>query len=58
LEQYVVIDPRYYRPSEVGDLVADASKAEQRLGWKAKTALPALVHLMVDHELKQHGLIS
>ena len=53
-----MIDPRYYRPSEVGDLVADASKAEQRLGWKAKTALPALVHLMVDHELKQHGLIS
>ena len=55
-EQYVGIDPRYYRPSEVDNLIADTTKAERKLGWKAKTGAPALMRIMVDEELKKHGV--
>ncbi len=55
-EKYVDIDPRYYRPSEVDNLVADSRKAEEKLGWKAKTNAPALMRRMVDHELRVLGL--
>ena len=51
-EQYVKIDPRYYRPAEVDALVGDASTARDRMGWEAKTYGPALAHLMVDAELE------
>jgi len=39
----VAVDPNYYRPTEVDLLIGDASKAEKRLGWKAKTKLEELV---------------
>ena len=49
LGQVVVrVDPRYYRPTEVETLLGDASKARQKLGWQAKTALPELVREMVE----------
>ncbi|MCZ6798903.1 MAG: GDP-mannose 4,6-dehydratase, partial [Nitrospirae bacterium] len=50
-EDYVEIDPNYYRPSEVDLLVGDAKKAEQLLGWHPKTKFKDLVHLMVDADL-------
>jgi GDPmannose 4,6-dehydratase len=51
LGQVVVrVDPRYYRPTEVETLLGDASKARQKLGWQAKTALPELVREMVEHD--------
>ena len=49
-EQYVKIDPRYYRPAEVDVLLGDASKAKRILGWQAKTTFRELVHLMVDED--------
>lgn len=55
-KDYVGIDPRYYRPSEVENLVADPKKAEQKLGWKAKTKFPELVRIMVQAELKAFGV--
>lgn len=46
--RFVEIDPRYLRPSEVDNLIGDASKAHQKLGWKPKTKFHELVRLMVD----------
>jgi GDPmannose 4,6-dehydratase len=51
-EQYVAIDPRYYRPSEVDALCGDASKARRVLGWQPRTSFAELVDLMVDADLK------
>ena len=50
---YVTIDPLYYRPAEVDFLLADASKAHRQLGWKHRVECPELVKIMVDAELHQ-----
>ena len=47
----VAIDPRYYRPTEVDLLLGDPSKAEKKLGWKAKVKLPELVKMMMESDL-------
>jgi GDPmannose 4,6-dehydratase len=52
-EQYVEIDPRYFRPSEVDVLLGDASKAREKLGWQAKTRFDELVRLMVDADMTE-----
>ena len=49
-EKYVVIDPKFYRPAEVDLLLGDPSKAQQKLGWKAKTSLEELINMMVDNK--------
>lgn len=49
----VEIDPRYYRPSEVENLVGDATKAKEELGWIPKTKFKELVKLMVEADLKR-----
>jgi GDPmannose 4,6-dehydratase len=51
-EKHVGIDPRYYRPSEVDNLIADAAKAKSVLGWKPKVKFDALVKIMMEEELK------
>ncbi|TWT98640.1 GDP-mannose 4,6-dehydratase [Stieleria varia] len=48
---YVEIDPRYFRPTEVDLLLGDCSKAKQKLGWEATTTCKELAELMVDHDL-------
>jgi GDPmannose 4,6-dehydratase len=50
-EKYVVIDPAFVRPAEVDLLIGDATKAHEKLGWKAKTSFKELVHMMVDADL-------
>lgn len=52
-EKYIGIDERYYRPAEIDNLVADASKAKAKLHWQAKISLPQLVKIMVEHDLQQ-----
>ncbi len=47
-EAHVRHDPRYLRPTEVENLVGDASRAESVFGWKARTRAPELARLMVD----------
>lgn len=54
-ENYIEIDPRYYRPSEVDDLIADASKAKEKLGWEPKVKFDDLVKKMVDNNLKEYN---
>jgi GDPmannose 4,6-dehydratase len=50
--QYVEIDPWYYRPSEVDLLLGDATKARRELGWQPRVGFKQLVRLMIDHDLK------
>lgn len=51
-KNYVEIDPRYYRPTDVGCLIGDAAKAKKILGWQPKVKFKELVKLMVDADLK------
>jgi GDPmannose 4,6-dehydratase len=50
-EKYVRFDEKYLRPTEVDSLVADASKAEKTLNWKASVQPKELAAIMVDHDL-------
>jgi GDPmannose 4,6-dehydratase len=49
---YVEIDPRYFRPSEVDHLEGDASKARRVLKWKPKVTFEELVRMMVDADMR------
>jgi GDPmannose 4,6-dehydratase len=51
-KQVVGIHSRYFRPAEVDLLIGDASKANQKLGWKPKYDLNMLITEMMDEELK------
>lgn len=53
---YVEIDPRYFRPTEVEQLLGDATKAESFMGWKAKTTFCDLVKIMLASDLRNHGV--
>lgn len=50
-EDYVEIDPRYFRPAEVELLLGDASKAKEKLGWTASTDLRELARIMTEFDL-------
>jgi len=50
--QYVEIDPRYFRPAEVDQLIGDSTKARQKLGWQPKTTFVELTKLMVDADIE------
>jgi GDPmannose 4,6-dehydratase len=50
--QYVTVDPRYFRPTEVDLLVGDASKAREKLGWQPKISFQGLVQMMVEADLE------
>lgn len=49
-KNYVEIDPKYFRPTEVENLIADPKKAKEKLGWEAKTKFDDLVKIMVDSD--------
>jgi GDPmannose 4,6-dehydratase len=51
-QQYVVSDPKYFRPAEVDLLVGDASKAHAKLGWEPSVDFEELVRLMVEADMK------
>ncbi|MCH2203659.1 MAG: GDP-mannose 4,6-dehydratase [Fuerstiella sp.] len=51
-DEFIEIDPRYFRPAEVDLLLGDASKARKKLGWRATTTLEELARLMVEHDLE------
>ena len=50
-QEVVAIDPKYYRPTEVDLLVGDPTKAQQKLGWKPKYDLDALIKEMVHADI-------
>ncbi len=52
---FVVVDPKYFRPAEVDLLLGDASKARQVLGWQPRVTFKELVRVMVDADMEQEG---
>ena len=57
-KKHVEIDSRYFRPTEVDLLVADASKARERLNWTPKVTFENVVKIMVDADMRASGLDS
>jgi len=57
-KEYVEIDPRYFRPTEVELLLADSSKARKELRWRPKVTFKELVKIMVDSDMELIGLDS
>ncbi len=55
-QEYVRIDPRYFRPTEVDYLLADASRARDELGWSPRIRFSELARIMVDSDLEKIGL--
>jgi GDPmannose 4,6-dehydratase len=51
-EEYVEIDQRYFRPSEVDLLLGDPSKARSKLHWQPKVTFSGLARMMVDHDIQ------
>ena len=50
----VEVDPKYFRPAEVEQLLGDPTKARQQLGWNPrKTSFEELVRLMVEHDMEK-----
>jgi GDPmannose 4,6-dehydratase len=52
-KDYVVQDPRFYRPAEVDLLVSDPTKARMELKWEQSVNFNELVHMMVDTDMEQ-----
>ncbi len=52
-EQYVEVDPQFYRPAEVDVLVGDSSKAKAELGWEPTIGFDDLITEMVEYDLQQ-----
>jgi len=50
-EDYVEVDPRYFRPAEVDALIGDFSKAKTKLNWQPKTDWKDLAKLMVKADI-------
>ena len=51
-ERVVAIDPRYFRPAEVENLLGNAAKAREKLGWTPRTTFDELVTEMVREEVE------
>jgi GDPmannose 4,6-dehydratase len=50
-QQYVEIDPRYFRPAEVDLLIGDPTKAKTKLGWQPQVTFKELVRIMTEADL-------
>ena len=51
-KELIFIDPKYFRPAEVEQLLGDPTKAKTLLGWKPKTTFKELVKIMVENDCK------
>jgi len=54
-KDYVVVDPQFYRPSEVDLLIGQAAKAKRKFGWQPRYTFRELVHEMVNSDLESLG---
>ena len=54
-QDYVVQDPKFYRPAEVDLLVGNPHKANAEIGWKPRVSFEGLIQMMVDADLQQLG---
>ena len=49
--EYVEVDPRYFRPTEVDVLLGDSSKARKNLNWEPKVSFEALIDMMIQADM-------
>lgn len=52
-ESFVEVDQRYFRPTEVENLIADITKIKNELGWEPKTNFYDLVRIMVEYDIEK-----
>jgi GDPmannose 4,6-dehydratase len=52
----VKVNPAFFRPAEVDELIGDASRAQRLLGWKAHTPLEELCRLMVEADIRRNKI--
>ena len=50
----VKVNPAFFRPAEVDELIGDSSRAQKTLGWKAQTSLEELCRLMVEADIRRN----
>ena len=55
-EENVKVDPRYFRPTETENLIADPRKITQTIGWTPRVRFKDLVKVMVDADMRKVGL--
>ena len=55
-QDYVVVDPQFFRPAEVDYLCADITRAREAVGWEPETTFTELVEEMVRADMAAHGL--
>ena len=48
----IAVDPRYFRPAEVDNLLGDPTKAKEKLGWEIKISFEEMVHEMMESDIK------
>lgn len=53
MNDHVVVDPKFYRPAEVHELLGDSSKAKAKLGWEPEVSFEELITMMVDADLER-----
>jgi GDPmannose 4,6-dehydratase len=54
-QDYVAVDEKFFRPSDIHQLVGDASKVRRELGWKPTVTFQNLVEMMVESDLRRIG---
>ena len=52
-EIVIKIDPRYFRPTEVDELLGDSSKAKEKLNWEPEITIEDLISEMINEDLKE-----
>ena len=52
-EIVIRVDPNYFRPTEVDQLLGDPTKANRELGWSPKTSLEELIKEMISHDIQE-----
>ena len=52
-EIVIRVDPRYFRPTEVEELLGDSSKARKKLNWQPKISIEELISEMIDEDSKE-----
>ena len=52
-KEIININPKFYRPAEVDNLIGNAQKVKQDLGWEAKTSLEDLCKMMIEEDIRR-----
>jgi len=52
----VVVDPNYYRPTEVETLLGDPTKAKEKMGWVPQICFEELIYDMMNHDFQMYGM--